>query len=47
VALDGRGVPEFDAALCIGCSLCAQKCFAGALTMRARTGPEAAALKEC
>jgi len=46
VALNGRGVPEFDAALCVGCSLCAQKCFAGALTMRARTGPESAALTE-
>jgi len=47
VALNGGGVPEFDAALCVGCSLCAQECFAGALAMRARTEPEAAALKEC
>jgi len=42
VALNGRGLPEFDAALCVGCSLCAQKCFAGALTMRARTARELA-----
>ena len=46
VALNGRGVPEFDAALCIGCSLCAQKCFAGALTMRARSTGETALLGE-
>ncbi|MFI5335549.1 MAG: FAD-dependent oxidoreductase, partial [Opitutales bacterium] len=46
VALDGRGVPGFDAALCLGCSLCVQKCFAGALTMRTRTEPERAALLE-
>ena len=46
VALNGRGVPEFDAALCVGCSLCAQKCFAGALVMRPRTKREVAALAE-
>jgi formate hydrogenlyase subunit 6/NADH:ubiquinone oxidoreductase subunit I len=39
-------VPAFDAARCVGCSLCAQKCFAGALTMRPRTRREAAALLE-
>ena len=47
VALNGRGVPEFDAARCVGCSLCARKCFAGALTMRSRSPVEAAALSEC
>ena len=46
VALTGAGTPEFDAARCVGCSLCAQKCFAGALTMRARTAPELAVLVE-
>jgi formate hydrogenlyase subunit 6/NADH:ubiquinone oxidoreductase subunit I len=46
VALDGRGLPEFDAALCVGCSLCAQKCFAGALAMRPRSAVEAAAFAE-
>jgi Fe-S-cluster-containing hydrogenase component 2 len=34
----------FDAALCIGCSLCAQKCFAGAISMRLRTAKELTAL---
>ena len=34
----------FDPALCIGCSLCAQKCFAGAISMRPRTPRELAAL---
>jgi dihydropyrimidine dehydrogenase (NAD+) subunit PreT len=46
VTLDARGIPVFDAALCVGCSLCAQKCFAGALSMRPRTAPELAALQE-
>ena len=46
VALNGRGVPVFDAARCVGCSLCAQKCFAGALAMRPRTPAERAALVE-
>ena len=31
---------------CIGCSICAQKCFAGALAMRERTPAELAALRE-
>ena len=46
VALDRRGVPVFDPARCVGCSLCAQKCFAGALAMRPRTPAERAALVE-
>jgi NAD-dependent dihydropyrimidine dehydrogenase PreA subunit len=36
----------FDPANCIGCSLCAQKCFAGAIFMRERTKFELAALHE-
>jgi dihydropyrimidine dehydrogenase (NAD+) subunit PreT len=44
VALDRRGLPRFDPARCIGCSLCALKCFAGALSMRTRTRGELAAL---
>jgi glutamate synthase (NADPH/NADH) small chain len=44
IALNGRRVPEFDAARCVGCSLCAQKCFAGAIAMRTRTKPELDAL---
>jgi len=46
IVLDARGVPTFDPARCVGCSLCAQKCFAGAIAMRDRTKKELAALKE-
>jgi dihydropyrimidine dehydrogenase (NAD+) subunit PreT len=46
IVLDGRGVPTFDPGHCVGCSLCAQKCFAGAISMRDRTPQELAALKE-
>jgi len=46
IVLDSCGVPIFDASHCIGCSLCAQKCFAGAIFMRERTPQELAALKE-
>ena len=46
IELDRRGVPRTDPALCIGCSLCAQRCFAGALSMRTRTAAERAALRE-
>ena len=46
VALNARGVPVFDAARCVGCSLCAQNCFAGALAMRPRTPRETSALVE-
>ena len=46
IALNPRGVPMFDASHCVGCSLCAQKCFAGAISMRGRTPHELAALKE-
>jgi dihydropyrimidine dehydrogenase (NAD+) subunit PreA len=45
ITLNGRKVPLFDPALCIGCSLCAQKCFAGAISMRSRTARELAALQ--
>ena len=44
ITLDSEIIPEFDPALCIGCSLCAQKCFAGAIFMRDRTKREVAAL---
>lgn len=40
VTLNRRGVPVFDAARCIGCSLCVQSCFAGALQLRPRTPRE-------
>ncbi|HOX58815.1 MAG TPA: FAD-dependent oxidoreductase [Candidatus Paceibacterota bacterium] len=45
ITLNGKKVPLFEPALCIGCSLCAQKCFAGAITMGARTTRELAALR--
>ncbi|HVP40205.1 MAG TPA: FAD-dependent oxidoreductase [Candidatus Saccharimonadales bacterium] len=44
VSLDGGDhKPRFDASKCIGCSLCVQKCFTGALAMRDRTPQELAA----
>ena len=46
IALDRRGVPVFEPSHCVGCSLCAQKCFAGAISMRDRTKTELAALFE-
>ncbi|GAB4503371.1 MAG: hypothetical protein Fur0043_03630 [Anaerolineales bacterium] len=46
IELDERGIPHTDPARCIGCSICAKKCFTGALYMRERTPEEAAALKE-
>jgi len=44
VKLDGNKVPHFDASKCVGCSLCAKKCFSGAIKMRKRTPAE---LKAC
>jgi Pyruvate/2-oxoacid:ferredoxin oxidoreductase delta subunit len=44
--LNDRKVPETDPARCVGCSICAQKCFSGALSMRERTKKELAALQE-
>lgn len=46
VTLNRRGIPVFDASRCVGCSLCVQKCFAGALALRERTKTELAALSE-
>lgn len=46
IELDRGGRPKTDPALCIGCSLCVQRCFAGALSMRERTSVERAALRE-
>jgi NADPH-dependent glutamate synthase beta subunit-like oxidoreductase/dihydroorotate dehydrogenase len=43
---NGEGYPVTDPARCIGCSICALKCFAGAITMRERTAEETAALSE-
>lgn len=46
IVLDRNGVPTFDPSCCVGCSLCAQKCFSGAISMRDRTPRELAALQE-
>jgi len=46
ITLDKKGVPAIDPAHCIGCSICVQKCFAGALRMRERSTGELAALRE-
>jgi dihydropyrimidine dehydrogenase (NAD+) subunit PreA len=43
VSLDADRRPRFDAAKCVGCSLCPQNCFTGALAMRDRTKEELAA----
>jgi dihydropyrimidine dehydrogenase (NAD+) subunit PreA len=46
ITLDEQGYPHTDPALCIGCSICAKKCFVGAISMRSRTPEELAVLKE-
>jgi dihydropyrimidine dehydrogenase (NAD+) subunit PreA len=46
ITLDDKGLPHTDPALCIGCSICAKKCFVGAITMRTRTANELAVLIE-
>jgi NADPH-dependent glutamate synthase beta subunit-like oxidoreductase/dihydroorotate dehydrogenase len=46
ITLDEQGKPHTDPALCIGCSICAKKCFVGAIRMRARSADELAVLKE-
>jgi dihydropyrimidine dehydrogenase (NAD+) subunit PreA len=46
IELDKHKVPMFDPRRCVGCSLCAQKCFAGAIAMRNRTKYELSLLKE-
>jgi dihydropyrimidine dehydrogenase (NAD+) subunit PreA len=46
ITLDEKGCPHSDPALCIGCSICAQKCFVGAITMRERSSEELAVLVE-
>ncbi|MGZ9220514.1 MAG: FAD-dependent oxidoreductase [Anaerolineales bacterium] len=46
IQLDDKGRPHSDPANCIGCSICAQKCFVGAIAMRQRTSEELALLVE-
>jgi dihydropyrimidine dehydrogenase (NAD+) subunit PreA len=46
IRLDEEKHPVTDASKCIGCGICAMKCFSGALYLRERTEEEAAALVE-
>ncbi len=46
ITLDENGLPHTDPARCIGCSICAKKCFTGAITMRTRSAKELSMLKE-
>ena len=46
ISMDNRGLPRIDGSRCIGCSLCAQKCFAGALFMRDRRPAEVETMLE-
>ncbi len=46
ISLDDKGYPHTDPTRCIGCSICAKKCFVGAISMRERTPEELAVLKE-
>ena len=46
IELDSKKVPVTDASRCIGCSICVQKCFSGALYMRKRTKHELSILNE-
>jgi NADPH-dependent glutamate synthase beta subunit-like oxidoreductase/dihydroorotate dehydrogenase/NAD-dependent dihydropyrimidine dehydrogenase PreA subunit len=46
IELDAKKLPVTDPRLCIGCSICVQKCFSGALYMRNRTKRELSILNE-
>ncbi|HSB02995.1 MAG TPA: FAD-dependent oxidoreductase [Anaerolineales bacterium] len=46
IQLDDQGRPHSDPARCIGCSICAKKCFTGAITLRERSAEELALLVE-
>jgi dihydropyrimidine dehydrogenase (NAD+) subunit PreA len=46
ITLDDDRVPVTDPSRCVGCSICAQKCFSGALSMRDRTPQELRMLVE-
>jgi NADPH-dependent glutamate synthase beta subunit-like oxidoreductase/dihydroorotate dehydrogenase/Pyruvate/2-oxoacid:ferredoxin oxidoreductase delta subunit len=46
ITLDEQGLPHTDPSRCIGCSICAKKCFTGAILMRSRTSEELIMLKE-
>jgi len=40
ITLDDQGKPGTDPSKCIGCSICAKKCFSGAIHLRERTAEE-------
>ncbi len=46
ITLDDAGLPHTDPARCIGCSICAIKCFTGAIHMRVRSAEELSLLIE-
>jgi translation initiation factor RLI1 len=46
IELDERRLPWSDPAKCVGCSICAKKCFVGAIAMRVRTPQELEVLVE-
>ena len=46
ISLDDQSHFCTDPARCIGCSICAQKCLTGAISMRERTADELAVLQE-
>ena len=46
IKLDENSQPHSDPALCIGFSICAKKCFTGAISMRDRSAAEHALLIE-
>ena len=46
IELDERRLPWSDPAKCVGCSICAKKCFVGAIGMRVRTPQELEVLVE-
>jgi dihydropyrimidine dehydrogenase (NAD+) subunit PreA len=46
ITLNDDRLPETDPSRCVGCSICALKCFTGAIIMRERTPEELAVLQE-
>jgi NADPH-dependent glutamate synthase beta subunit-like oxidoreductase/dihydroorotate dehydrogenase/Pyruvate/2-oxoacid:ferredoxin oxidoreductase delta subunit len=46
ITLDDQGLPHSDPVKCVGCSICAKKCFVGAIRMRERTPHELEVLVE-
>jgi 2-phospho-L-lactate guanylyltransferase len=46
ITLDEKWLPHSDPAKCVGCSICAKKCFTGAIYMRERTAHELEVLVE-